>query len=148
MTTVHEHEYFKMMRAREDRIRTFTQLELEACLEEVSWSIRCNNCVVLGCPQEEYPARLLPTLPPNYEGNLQSRLIMAQKGIFPASLKMILKSEYQLLVLRPVPEISVQPRGTSGRREQHGVRVRSIATTRRGRYEVRGARNAAALARD
>ena len=104
-----EHEYFKTMRAREDRIRTFMQLELEACLEEVSWSIRYYNCEVLGCPQEEYPARLLPTLPPNYEDNLQSRLIMAQKGIFPASLKMILKSEYQLPVLRLVPEISVQP---------------------------------------
>ena len=99
MTTVHEHEYFKMMRAREDRIRTFMQLELEACLEEVSWSMRCYNCEVLGCPQEEYLARLLPTLPPNYEDNLQSRLIMAQKGIFPASLKMILKSEYQLPIL-------------------------------------------------
>ena len=108
MTTVNEHEYFKMMRAREDRIRTFMQLELEACLEEVSWSIRCYNCEVLGCPREEYPARLLPTLPPNYEDNLQIRLIMAQKCIFSASLKMILKSEYQLPVLRPVPEISVQ----------------------------------------
>ena len=107
--TVHEHEYFKMMRAREDRTRTFMQLELEACLEEVSWSIKCYNCEVLGCPQEEYPARLLPTLPPNYEDNLQNRLIMAQKGILPASLKMILKSEYQLPVLCPVPEISVQP---------------------------------------
>ena len=109
MTTVHEHEYFKMMRVREDRIKTFMKLVLEACLEEVSWSIRCYNCEVLGCPQEEYPARLLPTLPPSYEDNLQSRLIRAQKGIFPASLKMILKSEYQLPVLRPVPEISVQP---------------------------------------
>ena len=114
MTIIHEHEYFKMMRAREDRIRTFMQLELEACLEEVSWPIRCYNCKVLGCPQEEYPARLLPTLPPNYEDNLQSRLIMAQKGIFPASLKMILKSEYQLPVLRPVPEISVQPNSVIG----------------------------------
>ena len=114
MTTVHEREYFKMMRAREDRIRTFMQLELEACLEEVSWLIRCYNCEVLGCPQEEYPARLLPTLPTNYEDNLQSRLIMAQKGIFPASLKMILKSEYQLPVLRPAPEISVQPDSVIG----------------------------------
>ena len=151
MTTVHEHEYFKMMRAREDRIRTFMQLELEACLEEVGWSIRCYNCEVVGCPQEEYPARLLPTLSPSYENNLQNRLIMAQKGIFPASLKMILKSEYQLPVLRPVPEISAQPdsdRGTSGRREQHVVRVRSIAATRRGRYEVRGTWNTAALACD
>ena len=107
MTTVHEHEYFKIMRAREDRIRTFMQLEVEACLKEVSWSIICYNCEVLDCPQEEYPARLLPTLPPSYEDNLQSRLIRAPKGIFPASLKMILKSEYQLPVLRPVPEISV-----------------------------------------
>ena len=104
-----------MMRAHEDRIRTFMQLELEACLEEVSWSIRCYNCELLGCPQEENPARLLPTLPPSYEDNLQSRLIMAQKGIFPASLKMILKSEYQLPVLHPVPEIfSVQPDSVIG----------------------------------
>ena len=109
MTTVNEHEYFKMMWAREDRIRTFMQLELEACLEEVSWSIRCYNCEVLGCPQEEYPARLLPIYPPNYEDNLQNRLIMAQKSMFPPSLKMILKSEYQLPVLHPVPEIYVQP---------------------------------------
>ena len=115
MTTVHEHECFKIMRAREDRIRTFMKLELEACLEEVSWSIRCYNCEVLGCPQEEYPARLLPTLMPNYEDNLQSRLIMAQNSIFPASLKMILKSEYQLPVLRPVPEISVQPDSVIGK---------------------------------
>ena len=99
-----------MMRAREDRIRTFMQLELEACLEEVSWSMRCYNCEVLGCSQEEYPARLLPTLPPSYEDNLLSRLIRAQKGIFPASLK----SEHQLSVLRPVPEISVQPDSVIG----------------------------------
>ena len=39
---------------------------------------------------------------------------MAQKGIFPASLKMILKSEYQLPVLCPVPEISVQPDSVIG----------------------------------
>ena len=39
---------------------------------------------------------------------------MAQKGIFPASLMMILKSEYQLPVLRPVPEISVQPDSVIG----------------------------------
>ena len=84
MTTVivHDHEYFKMVRVREDRIRTFMQLELEACLEEVCWSIRCYNCEVLGCPQEDYPARLLPTLPPDYEDNLVNRLRRAQKGIF------------------------------------------------------------------
>ena len=114
MTTVNEHEYFKMMRAREDRIRIFMQLELEAYLEEVSWSIRCYNWEVLGCPQEEYRPRLLPTLTPNYEDSLQNRLITSQKGIFPASLRMILKSEYQLPVLRPVPEISVQPDSVIG----------------------------------
>ena len=103
-----------MMPAREDRIRTFMQLELEACLEEVSWLIRSYNCEVLGCSQEEYPARLLPTLPPSNEDNLQSRSIRAQKGIFPASLKMMLKSEYQLPVLRPAPEISVQPDSVIG----------------------------------
>ena len=100
MTTVYE--YIRMMRARKDRIRTFMQLELEACLEEVSWSTRCYNCEVLGGPQEEYPARLLPTLPPNYEDNLQNRLRRAQRA------------EYQLPVLRSVPEISVQPYSVIG----------------------------------
>ena len=82
MAAVDKHEYFKMMRAREERIRTSMQLELEACLEEVSWMIRCYNCEVLGCPQEEYPARLLPAPPPSYEDNLQSGLIRAQKVYF------------------------------------------------------------------
>ena len=92
MTTVDKHEYYKMMRTREARIRTFMQLELEACLEEVNWMIICHNCEALNCPQEEYPARLLPTPPPSYIDNLQSRLIKVRKGIFPASLKMILKT--------------------------------------------------------
>ena len=103
-----------MVRAREDRIRTFMQLELEACLEEVCWPIRCYNCEVLGCPQEEYPARLLPILPPNYEDNLQNRPRRAQKGIFPTSLKMILESQYQLPVLRSVSQVSVQPESVIG----------------------------------
>ena len=114
MTTVKEHEYFKMVRAREDMIRTFMQLDLEACLEEVCWSIRCYNCEILGCPQEEYPARLLPTLPPNSEDNLQNRLRRAQKGILPASLKMILNSDYQLPILRLVSQVSVQPDNVIG----------------------------------
>ena len=115
MTTVDKHEYIKMIRAREERIRTFMQVELEACLEEVSWMLRCHNCEVLDCPQEEYPARLLPTPPPSYIDNLQSRLIRARKGIFPASLKMILKTEYQPFVLRPVPKTSGQPDGMIGK---------------------------------
>ena len=109
MTTVYEHEYYKMMRTCEARIRTFTQLELEACLEELSWMLRCHNCEALDCPQEEYPARLLPTPPPGYIDNLQSRLIKARKGIFPASLKMLLKKKYPLSERRPAPESSVQP---------------------------------------
>ena len=125
MTTVfvNEHDNFKMVRAREYRIRTFMQLELEACLEEVSWSIRCYNCEVLGCPQEEYPARLLPTLPPDYEDNLINRLRAAQKGILPASLKMILNSDYQLPVLRSASQVSVQPDSAIGehRVEQHST---------------------------
>ena len=109
MTTVDEHEYYKMIRTREARIRTFLQLELEACLEQVSWMIRYHNCEALNCPQEEYPASLLPTPPPSYIDNLQSRLIKARKRIFPGSLKMILKTKYPLPVRRPAPETSVQP---------------------------------------
>ena len=109
MTTVYEHEYHRMMRTREARIRTFMQLELEACLEEVSWILRCHNCEALDCPQEEYPARLLPTTPPSYIDNLQSRLIKVRKGVFPASLKMILKTSYHFPVRRPAPETSMQP---------------------------------------
>ena len=129
MTTVKEHEYFKMVRAREDRIRTFMQHELEACLEEVCWSIRCYNCEVLGCPQEEYPARLLPTLPPNYEDNLQNRLRRAQKGILPASLKMILNSDYQLPVLRSVSQVSVQPDNVIGEHRAEKYRSSSECDT-------------------
>ena len=98
-----------MMRTREARIRTSMQLELEACLKKVSWMLRCHNCEALDCPQEEYPARLLPTPPPSYIDNLQSRLIKARKGIFSASLKRILKTKYPLPVRRPAPETSVQP---------------------------------------
>ena len=77
--TVDEHEYYKTMRKREARIRTFMRLELEACLEELSWMVRCHNCEALICPQEEYPTTLLPTPPPNYVGNLQSRLTKGQR---------------------------------------------------------------------
>ena len=78
--------------------------------------LRCHNCEALNCPQEEYPARLLPTPPPSYIDNLQSRLIKARKGIHPASLKMILNTKYQLSIQCPAPETSVQPHGVI---EQH-----------------------------
>ena len=103
-----------MMRMREERMRTFMQLELEACLEEVSCMLRCHNWEVLDCPQEEYSARLFPTPPPSYIDNLQSRLIQARNGIHPASIKMILNTKYQLPVQRPAPETSVQPDGMIG----------------------------------
>ena len=142
-----------MMRTREARIRTFMQLELEACLEEVNWMIRWHNCEALNCPQEEYPARLLPTPPPSYIDNLQSRLIKVRKGIFPASLKMTLKTKYPLPERRPAPETSVQPDDVIGehRAREKGHRHSAIHrrdAPRRGRYGVRGTRNAATVARD
>ena len=60
-------------------------------------------------PAGEYPARLLPTPPPSYIDNRQSSLIKVRNGIFPASLKMILKTSYPSPVQRPAPETSVQP---------------------------------------
>ena len=69
--------------------------------------IRCHNCEALNRPQEEYPARPLP-IPPNYINNLHSRLIKVQQGVWPPTLKMILKTRYNL----PAPTTSprtVQP---------------------------------------
>ena len=100
-------EYEKMLWMREARIRTFIQLELEACQEEIVWMIRCHNCEALNRPLEEYPARLLP-IPPNCIDNLHSRLIKVQQGVLPPTLKMILKTPYNL----PAPATSprrVQP---------------------------------------
>ena len=93
---------------REVRIRTFIQLELESCLEEINWMIRCHNCEALNCPQEEYPARPLP-IPPNYINNLQKRLIKVKKGILPPTLKMI--KTYCPPPASPAPKTSttVQP---------------------------------------
>ena len=98
-----------MMRTREARIGTFMQLQLEACFEEVNWTLRCHNCEALNCPQEEYPATLLPTPPPSYVDYPQSRLIKVRKGIFPASLRMILKTNYLLPVRHQSTGTSMQP---------------------------------------
>ena len=140
MMTVDEHEYYKIMRTREARIRTFMQLELEACLEEVNWMIRCHNFEALNCPQEEYPARFLPTPPPSYVDNLQSRLIKALNGIFPASLKMILKTNYPLTVRRPAPETSVQPDDVIGE-HRAGAHRHSAIHGRDALRSIRGQRN-------
>ena len=60
-------------------------------------------------PAGGIPGEALPTPPPSYIDNLQSRLIKARKGIFPASLKMILKTKHPLPVRLLAPETSVQP---------------------------------------
>ena len=92
----------KMVWMREATIRTFMQLELETCLEEVNWMVRCHNCEALNCPQEEYTARPLP-IPPNYMDNIQSKFIKVKKGILPPTLKkMIFKTRYHL----PAPTTS------------------------------------------
>ena len=86
MTTVYEQEYLRAKRAREEMIKTFMKFELESCLAEASWSLRSYNCEVLGCPQEDYPAKLLTTPPPGYEDNLNKRLSRAMKGTHLNSL--------------------------------------------------------------
>ena len=79
-----------MVWMRETRIRTFMQLELEACLEEINLRFRCHNYEALNHTQEEYPARPLP-IPPDYIDNLKSRLIEVKKRILPPTLKIIIK---------------------------------------------------------
>ena len=74
---------------RETRIRTFMQVELETCRDELDWLIRCHNCAAYNCPEEEYPPRHLP-IPPDYIENLQSRLGRVMKVILSPTLKMIL----------------------------------------------------------
>ena len=96
-----------MLWIREARIRTSTQLELEAYQEEIVWMIKCLNCGALNRPQEEYPARPLP-MPLNYIDNLHSRLIKVQQSVLPLTLKVVLKTRYNF----PAPTTSprtVQP---------------------------------------
>ena len=84
--------YEKMIWMRVARRRTF---ELEACQQEIVWMFTCHNYEALNRPLEEYPARPLP-IPPNYIDNLHSRLIKVQQGVLPPTLKMILKTRYNL----------------------------------------------------
>ena len=37
-------EDMKMVWVCETRIRTFMQMELEACLDEIDWMVTCHNC--------------------------------------------------------------------------------------------------------
>ena len=88
---------------RETRIRTFMQMELEACWDELDWLIRCHNCAAYNCP-EEYPPRPLP-IPPDYIDNLHSRLGKVRNGILLPTLKIILKTYYHL----PAHQATVHP---------------------------------------
>ena len=108
MTTVDKNVYYKRC-GRVKKNKNLRAAQTRGVLGRGYMMIICHNCEALNCPQEEYPARLLPTPPTIYIDNLQSRLIKPRKGIFPASLKMILKTKYTLPVRRPAPEISVQP---------------------------------------
>ena len=69
--------------------------------------IKCHNCEAINRPQEEYPARPLP-IPPNYIDNLHSILIKVQQGVLPPTLKMILKTRYNLLAPTTSPR-TVKP---------------------------------------
>ena len=83
----------KMASMCEMKLRTFMQMELKACLDEIDWLIRCPNWAVNNCPEEEYPPRPL-AIPPNYIDNLQSRLVKVTKNILSPTLNLILKTYY------------------------------------------------------
>ena len=68
-THYYSEEDAQMVWMRETGTGTFMRLELEACLDDINWMIRCHNCEALNCPQGEYPARPLP-IPPDYIDNL------------------------------------------------------------------------------
>ena len=100
---------------RETKIRTFMQMELEACLDEIDWMIRCHICEALNCSQEEYPPRPLP-ISPDYIDDLQSRLVKVKKGVLPPTLKMILETYYHLPARQaPITSATVQPDDMMGR---------------------------------
>ena len=95
-TDVCSEEEQKMAWIPETRIRTFMQMELEACKDEVDWLIRCDNCAAYSCPNQRRSTLQGPyTYPPDYIDNLRSRLDKVVKGILPPTLKMILKTYYQ-----------------------------------------------------
>ena len=81
----------KMAWMREKRIKVFMQMELDNCRNELGWLIRCHNCSVDNCSEEEYPPRPLP-IPPDYIDLLQRGLGRVMKGILPPTLKIILKT--------------------------------------------------------
>jgi hypothetical protein len=113
---LYSEEYRKLIWMREELIRMLMQIELEACWEELTWMINCHNCEALNRPEEEYPARPLP-IPPNYIDNLQRRLINAKRGVMPPTLKMILKTRYQLPAPTTSPRVMQPDDQMRGHRE-------------------------------
>ena len=98
-----------MVWMRDTRIRTFMQMEPEACLDKVDKMVRCHNCAAFNCPHEEYPARPLP-IPPDHIDNLPGRLVKVKKDILPPTPKMIRKTYYHLPAHQaPVASPAVQP---------------------------------------
>ena len=94
----------KMVWMREKIIMLFMRAELESCGNELGWLIRCHNCSVDNCSEENYPPRLL-LIPPGYIETLERKLRKAIKGIFPPTLKIILKTHYPI----PVRQAPVHP---------------------------------------
>ena len=85
----------KLCWMRETRIKLFLLMELEKCRNELGRLIRCHNCIVDNCPEEDYPPRPLP-IPPGYAETLERRMRKAVKGMMPLTLKVILKTHYSL----------------------------------------------------
>ena len=104
-TDVCSEEKRKMAWMQETRIKTSMPMELKVCRDELDWLLKCDNCVVYNCLEEEYPPRPLP-IPPDYIDNLQSRLSKVMKGILPPTLKITLKTYYQAPVCPQQQEIS------------------------------------------
>ena len=108
-------ENTKMAWMCETRIRTFMQMELEACLDEVDWMARCHNCATNNWSKEEYSPRSLP-IHPDYIDNLQSRSVKVKKDTLPSTLKIILNMYYHFPAHQaPVTSPAVQPDGMTGR---------------------------------
>ena len=80
-------------------------MKLETCSNELGWLIRCHNCIVDNCPEEDYPPRPLP-IPPGYTENLERKMRKSLKGKLPPTLKLILKTCYPL----PARQAPVHPK--------------------------------------
>ena len=67
--------------------------------------MRCHNCIVDNCSEEDYPPRPLP-IPPGYTEHLERKMRKSVKGKLPPTLKLILKTYYPL----PARQTPVHPK--------------------------------------